>query len=212
LKLSNACALSLALHGAPLLVWLGLNLFGAQQLVAPPSSSIHARLLTYQYNDDVKEVENQDISENRQAPEVEKIANELKPAVISSPVADVVKPAQPATATIAASNHASDVVDASLLSSPPGLLSQVVIEYPPQAQNREGTVTLDILISGTGDVLDIQVVTATTPGFFEAAAIAGFKNAKFSPGLLGGLGVKTRTRIEVEFMPTNRGGAVSGQR
>jgi outer membrane biosynthesis protein TonB len=61
-------------------------------------------------------------------------------------------------------------------------------------------------------VEDVTVVKATPPGFFEAAAIAGFRNARFTPGLLGGLGVKSRMVIEVEFMPTNRGGSVSGQK
>jgi TonB family protein len=73
-------------------------------------------------------------------------------------------------------------------------------------------VALEIVVLGTGEVDSVRVLKATPAGFFEDAAITGFKNAKFSPGILGGLGVKSRMEIEVEFMPTNRGGGVAGQR
>jgi protein TonB len=98
------------------------------------------------------------------------------------------------------------VRDSASLDSSPELLSSVTLEYPMNANNREGLVTLAITVGGDGRVDEVRVVKAIPAGFFEAAAIAGFQNARFTPGMLGGVGVKSRMVIEVEFMPTNRGG------
>lgn len=107
---------------------------------------------------------------------------------------------------------AETIFDQAALDTSPVVLSNVVLEYPAAANNREGVVSLEIVILGTGEVETVKVLKAVPAGIFEAAAIAGFKNAKFSPGLLGGYGVKSRMDVEVEFMPTNRGGAVAGQK
>jgi periplasmic protein TonB len=104
----------------------------------------------------------------------------------------------------------SSFKDSSRLDSPSRLLSDVNIEYPLSANNREGVVTLELLIGLNGYVEIARVIKASPAGFFEAAAIAGFSNARFTPGFMSGLGVKSRLVIEVEFTPTNRGGAVAG--
>jgi TonB family protein len=102
------------------------------------------------------------------------------------------------------------IKDSATLDSRPKLLSDVVIEYPLAANNREGVVTLELTLAISGKVDQVEVLKATSPGFFESAAIRGFQGAQFTPGLFQGLGVKARLIVEVEFMPTNRGGSVAG--
>ena len=102
------------------------------------------------------------------------------------------------------------IKDSALLDSSPQLLSDVVIEYPLSANDREGVVTLELILESSGKVRKASVIKATPAGFFEAAAVKGFQSARFSPGLFQGLGVETRLLVEVDFMPTNRGGSVAG--
>jgi TonB family protein len=171
------------------------------------------------------------------APAVEQVAP--KPSVVlSSPNADVKfsvpaaaqlasapKPTEltpkptatvaPLTPTVPASSatladKAEMVKDSASLEASPKLLSNVVLEYPLSAKDREGVVTLALTLGLDGKVQEVSVVGATVPGFFEEAAIAGFKNAQFTPSFFQGLGVKVRMVVEVEFMPLNRGGSVAG--
>lgn len=97
------------------------------------------------------------------------------------------------------------------LDSAPRALSNIDPEYPEEAGSIEGTVLLRLLISSTGEVDDVAVVTATPPGFFEASAMSAFSKAKFSPGYFLGIPVKSQLFIEVGYTPINRGTAVSGQ-
>ena len=46
---------------------------------------------------------------------------------------------------------------------------------------------------------------------FEASAVAAATAAKFAPGRLLGLPVKSQLMVEVQFTPINRGGRVSGR-
>jgi TonB family protein len=128
------------------------------------------------------------------------------PTLLTSTVTLTVPPAQSASAK----TNNDGVKDSATLDSRPQLLSDVVIEYPLTANNREGIVTLELTLAIGGKVDYVEVLKATPPGFFESAAIKGFQNAQFTPGLFQGLGVKARLVVEVEFMPTNRGGLVAG--
>jgi periplasmic protein TonB len=171
------------------------------------------------------------------APAVEQVAPQPS-VVISSPNADVKftapaavqrasapKPIEltpkptpsvaPLTPTVPASSatladKGEMVKDSASLEASPKLLSNVVLEYPLSAKDREGVVTLALTLGLDGKVQEVSVVSATVPGFFEEAAIAGFKDAQFTPSFFQGLGVKVRMVVEVEFMPINRGGAVAG--
>ena len=83
--------------------------------------------------------------------------------------------------------------------------------YPAEANLREGSVVLRLLVSEAGEVDDVAVVRAFPRGLFEASALAAFGQAKFSPGLMLGVAVKSQITIEVQFTPINRGATVSGR-
>ncbi|WP_233505830.1 energy transducer TonB [Rhodoferax lacus] len=169
-------------------------------LAQPPVSSLQARLFTYEAGQGQRSLATADPDPG--AVQAEPVA---VPAVAPLPT---LQAAAAAPAPLATERVYSD----SELDASPTVVSSVTLEYPLAANNREGTVTLAIVVAGNGTVEDVSVVSAVPPGFFEAAAIAGFKQAQFSPGLLGGLGVKSRLVVQVEFMPMNRGGSVAGQR
>ena len=193
MTLVKACFLSVALHGALLFAYFytpARSEVGA--LAQAPASDLHARIFSYQV--------------------IRAAAITSHQATLSAAPA-AVAPTPLATAQVAAVAASHETIyDQSALDASPVVLSNVVLEYPTAADNREGLVSLEIVILGTGAVESVKVLKAVPAGFFEEAAITGFKNASFSPGLLGGLGVKSRMDIEVEFMPTNRGATVSGQR
>jgi len=76
--------------------------------------------------------------------------------------------------------------------------------YPPDAGLTEGTVVLRLLIGKTGTVDDVTVVRAAPRGVFERAAVAAFAAARFAPGRLLGLPVKSQVTFEVRiYCPRN---------
>jgi TonB family protein len=83
--------------------------------------------------------------------------------------------------------------------------------YPDEGNLRQGLVVLRLLINELGEVDNAAVVRAIPQGVFETPAIAAFSAARFSPGKLLGVAVKSQITIEVEFMPINRGARVSGR-
>jgi protein TonB len=93
----------------------------------------------------------------------------------------------------------------------PRPLDEIDPEYPDTVRLRSGAVVLRLLISETGHVDEVGVVRAEPPGVFEQAAIEAFAKARFAPGMAGGRPVKSQIRIEVEFMPINRGAKTSGR-
>ena len=201
MTLWRAFVLSVALHAAPfVLVWIFHANMDTGGLAQPPVSALQARIFTY---------ENGQVHDSAPV-SVTRVAVSEAAASAQTLPADVPQP--PKAAQVVPAAPADSIANADSLDVSPTVLSSVTLEYPVAANNREGVVTLAIVVAGDGRVEDVSVLKATPPGFFEAAAIAGFKSARFSPGLLGGVGVKSRMVVEVEFMPLNRGGAVSGQR
>jgi len=197
LTLGKACFFSVALHAALLLSYVysaaRIEIGG---LASAPASDLHARIFSYQRIKPAKTAAHQD---------------SRSPATLAGD-GEQNKSAVPQASAVAVDVQEEKILEQGALDASPVILSNVILEYPAAANNREGLVSLEIVILGTGAVESVKVLKAVPPGFFEEAAITGFKNAKFSPGLLGGLGVKSRMEVEVEFMPTNRGGSVSGQR
>lgn len=93
----------------------------------------------------------------------------------------------------------------------PRPLNDIDPAYPPEANLQEGQVVLRLLINESGDVDNVAVVRAYPKGLFDASALAAFSGAKFAPGRLMGVPVKSQVTIEVQFMPINRGAKVSGR-
>lgn len=199
----HAVVTSVGLHAAAFAFFLYANAemdMGGQ--AKAPVSMLLAHVFTYQKGEAMDAPATQEIvtssSEALPAPQ-DLSAESARPPK---------PPAEPNPVPVAS----EAVPDSAALDASPVLVSSVTLEYPLSANNREGVVTLAIVIAGDGHVEDVTVVKAVPAGFFEAAALAGFRAARFTPGLLGGIGVKSRMLVEVEFMPTNRGGAVSGQK
>lgn len=82
--------------------------------------------------------------------------------------------------------------------------------YPEEAKQQEGSVVLRLLINEAGAVDNVAVVRAYPAGLFERSALEAFGKAKFSPGKMLGVAVKSQITIEVMFTPINRG-KVSGR-
>jgi periplasmic protein TonB len=125
----------------------------------------------------------------------------------ASPAAAAVEPKGTETPLAAAPDYALGV----RLDPGPRPLDDIEPEYPDPVHLREGVVVLRILISETGHVDDVAVVRAEPRGVFEQAALEAFAKARFAPGLAAGTPVKSQMTVEVQFMPLNRGGRVSGR-
>jgi periplasmic protein TonB len=93
----------------------------------------------------------------------------------------------------------------------PRPLDEIEPDYPDTENLREGVVVLRLLISDTGHVDNVAVVRAEPRGVFEQAALDAFSKARFSPGLAAGTPVRSQITVEVQFVPINRGGRVSGR-
>lgn len=83
----------------------------------------------------------------------------------------------------------------------PRPLAAIEPVFPLNAQLRgvSGKVTLALSIDATGRVVDVSVVRAEPPGFFEDAALAAFRTAPFAPGIRGGRAVQSRVQTVVVF-------------
>jgi len=86
----------------------------------------------------------------------------------------------------------------------PRPLSDVVPVYPPEAGQLRGTVVLRLLINEDGKVDNVGVVRSSPEGIFEASAVEAFSAARFSPGAVLGVPVKSQLTIEVAFTPLQR--------
>ena len=105
---------------------------------------------------------------------------------------------------------APDYLAAGRLDPGPIPLEEIEPAYPEAAGLTRGIVVLRLLINERGQVDDVAVVRAAPRGLFEGSALAAFGDAKFSPGMMLGVPVKSQVTIEVEFTPINRGATVSG--
>ena len=105
---------------------------------------------------------------------------------------------------------APDYVIGARLDPGPTPLDDIEPAFPPEAGAQEGVVLLRILISETGKVDDVAVIRSAPAGLFESAALVAFQSARFSPGKVLGVPVKSQINVQVDFTPFNRGAAVSG--
>ena len=137
-------------------------------------------------------------------PSVAASAGLVKSAAPSTPEVSPVPPAAPGLPP------APDYFAAGRLDPGPRPLDEVNPLYPDEAKQQEGSVVLRLLINESGAVDNVAVVRAYPAGLFEASALEAFGKAKFSPGKMLGVAVKSQITIEVMFTPINRG-KVSGR-
>jgi TonB family protein len=79
------------------------------------------------------------------------------------------------------------------------IIKKVLPNYPKEARkNRvQGTVVLQVLISKTGDVADMRVISGDE--LLVPAAIKAVKQWKYKPYLLKGQPIEVQTRITLNF-------------
>jgi protein TonB len=84
----------------------------------------------------------------------------------------------------------------------PQPLTQIRLDYPDSAASAkvDGRVSVLLLIDEFGVVNDASVVEAQPPGYFEDAALAVFRAARFSPAQKQGHAVKSRVLLQVKYL------------
>ena len=83
----------------------------------------------------------------------------------------------------------------------PRALTAVEPAYPEPASAADvgGEVTLLLRIDEHGTVHEVAVVEAQPPGYFEDAAVAALRAARFEPALKDGRAVRSRILVKVAF-------------
>jgi protein TonB len=201
-------ALVVALHAAFLHGWQ-LTRVGAPREAAPTASAMIVRLLS------------PSPSVPDAAPAVPAVAAPPEASARGLEAREATRPgrapaavgaasaARPTAAPAPSAPPDSAYVAASRLDPGPRLIDDVEPVYPVDAGLTEGKVVLRLLIGTTGAVDEVTVVRATPKGVFDAAAVAAWSAARFSPGRMLGVPVKSQVTIEVHFTPVDRGANVS---
>ena len=98
-----------------------------------------------------------------------------------------------------------------LLDPPPRPLTDIDPAVPAEAGPRGGVVVLRLFINERGEVDKAEVLNSAPPGLFDASALEAFGNARFSPGYIAGVPVKSQVTFEVKFRGLGSGAATSGR-
>ena len=80
----------------------------------------------------------------------------------------------------------------------PGIRTRVHPEYPHMA-HVSGKVTIRLYIDEHGTVEHVGILRAEPPGHFEASARRAFLAARFTPGMKGGVPVKSQLTLQVDY-------------
>jgi periplasmic protein TonB len=84
----------------------------------------------------------------------------------------------------------------------PQPLTQIRLDYPDSAASAkvDGRLLVLLLIDEFGIVNDASVVESQPEGYFEDAALAVFRAARFSPAQKQGHAVKSRVLLQVKYL------------
>lgn len=74
-------------------------------------------------------------------------------------------------------------------------------DYPVDAEQVRGRVTILLLVNEEGSVDQYRIQDAEPPGVFDASVIAAFTTVRYAPGLITGYKVKGQLLAEVSFEP-----------
>ena len=153
---------------------------------------------------------------SRPAPQPAQVATQTVPPAVQqpAPVTDTT-PAQTAAVPPAVAQPATDTTPAPAVvregdlvpAGTPGLvparvLRRATVPYPPiaRAQKIAGTVICSVLVSETGDVLDVRIIRGINrPVGLNEAAEAMMRRSSFSPPTKDGVRVKAWTTVPVDF-------------
>jgi len=80
----------------------------------------------------------------------------------------------------------------------PALANALEVRYPGAADSK-ARVLLLVLIDAAGLVDDVSVVESEAAGYLEDDARKALKAARFKPALRGGLPVKSRLLVEIDY-------------
>ncbi|HUP50420.1 MAG TPA: TonB family protein [Thermoanaerobaculia bacterium] len=96
-----------------------------------------------------------------------------------------------------------DVVDMNDLDELPTAIREPRPVYPPIAarQRIEATVMASILISETGEVLDVKILRGDPRFGFNDSAVRAFRSARYTPAMKDGKRVKTWVAQMIQFRP-----------
>jgi len=83
----------------------------------------------------------------------------------------------------------------------PSPLKPIWPDYPASAQDLSGRVTILLLINEEGKVDQYRIQEAAPDGVFEPAVIRAFTEARYAPGMIAGMAVKSQLLAEVSFTP-----------
>ena len=91
----------------------------------------------------------------------------------------------------------------------PQPLTPIRLDYPDAATKArvDGRVTILLVIDEFGVVNDVSVADANPEGYFEEAAMAVFRAARFSPAQKQGHPVKSRVTLQVKYLYGESAGA-----
>ena len=126
------------------------------------------------------------------------------PPSTSPPVAEATPIAAPPAPTV--TYHGSLGLD-----PPPRPLSDIEQLIPEAAGSRGGTVVLRLFINEQGLVDRAEVLRSTPAGLFDATALEAAYRARFSPGMLGGVPVKSQVTFEVKYRALGSGAEAGGR-
>lgn len=92
----------------------------------------------------------------------------------------------------------------------PQPMGQIRLDYPESAASAkvDGRLVVLLLIDEFGMVNDASIVEAQPEGYFEDAALAVFRSARFSPGQKQGRAVKSRVLLQVKYLYGQSAGAL----
>ena len=96
--------------------------------------------------------------------------------------------------------QSSEIQQAKVVSEPMAL-NRIVPTYPRSAsrRGREGVVTIEIVVSGSGAVTKVDVIGSSGHSDLDSAAVSAVKTAHFAPATEDGIQVEGRLRLTFEF-------------
>jgi TonB family protein len=213
-RLQLAFAISVLCHVAPILLTISLPLApssGGQSartsqalyavLAASPTSSEDFASGSAGADAISGDVAPQMVTADESRPVVVPAAKPDQRSGSETTVSELVKPIDP---RLASQPAVPGYLSGAGLDQQPRVLNDITVEYPHAAGDLGGKVVLRILVSETGRVDNLFVVSADPSGWFEEEALKAFSRAEFVPGKILGLPVKSQFFVEVKFAPTTR--------
>jgi TonB family protein len=84
---------------------------------------------------------------------------------------------------------------------PPRITRRGAVNYPAMARASrvQGTVITSVLVSETGEVLDVRIIRGVATGGLNEAAIQAMRRSAFAPAMKDGVRVRSSLTVPVEF-------------